>query len=718
MLAHWLNDRTAIPYSYLDEFNELRDYGAGKQDVLRYQKILLDESEDDETLSGWVNIMWDQFSVMPKFKHLIRGMFETQEHDVVASSIDPISLREKSLMKLRKWFKARYKPIIDAVYNMNNYKPQPEWLPNNVEELDLYEKGGGFKLAKEKNIEEGIEYTFYISDWKEIKRKIIDDFVDINCSAVKDYTDPYTRKVKVRYVDPANLIIQYSRHNDYRNAEWAGEIIKETISNIRKVTNLTEEQLKNIAHFYNGRNGNPELDSWLDEDLRTETGWAYDGFTIDVLDAEKKSINSKYFTRRTNRYGDTLFYEQEEEKVYDTPKKKTEIKKYQVVYRAKWIIGTDHIYDFGLQYDVPRPGKKEVELSFKFYKLPGRSLVSLARPNLDQLSLTFYKLQNALAMASPPGIAVEYTSLMNMKLGGDKMEPLDILSIRRGQGDLIYKLTTAGGRPNIPGGMRPIQELEGGMGRQLQEYIQLFELNLEFIRDLTGINKIADASTPDPNQSVGGSELAVAATSNALRPIYSGYIRLKEKVARSASLRLQVLLRYSKKAYQGYIPVIGSAGVKVITVDADIVDMDCAIRIVARPTERRKQVLLEAAKAALMPDKDGYTGLEYKDFLIIERMVEEGNLKFAEMYMAARSEKNKEEQRRLQQENMKLNAENEQKTAVVKSQEVMKQKKFENDLKKEYEAFKKQLDDDSAAKEHQYKMEEIQLEKSLTPETQ
>ena len=718
MVAMWVTDRCGIPYSKMNEFRELRDYGAGTQSVDRYQKILLDESEDDDELTGFVNIMWDNFSVMPKFKHIIRGMFENQEHDIVASAIDPLSLQEKSVNKLRKWFKARYKPLLDAVYDMTGYKPPQEWLPENVQELELYERGGGFKLAKEKNIEEGITYSLYISDWKEIKRKILDDFVDINCAAVKDYTDPYTRKVKVRYIDPANLIIQYSKHWDYRNAEYGGEIIRETISNIRKVTDLTEDQLRTIAQFYNGRNGNPNIDSWMEDDLQTNTGWAYDSFMIDVLDAEKKSINSKYFTRRTNKYGETLFYEQPDEKIYDRPGKKTEIKKYQVVYRAKWIIGTDFVYDFGLQYDVPRPGKKEVEISYKFYKLPGRSLVSLARPNLDQLSLTWYKTQNAIAMAANSGIAVEYTSLQNMKLGGNKMEPLEVLSVRRDTGDLVYKLTTVGGRPNVPGGIRPIQELEGGIGRQLEEYIKLFEINVEFIRDLTGINRIADASTPDPSQSVGGSQLAVAATNNALRPIYAGYIRLKEKAAKSMALRIQMLVRHDKKAYSGYIPVMGSSGVKILSVGADDVDMDCAIRIVARPTEKRKETILETAKAAMIPDRDGYVGLEYRDFLIIERMVEEGNLKFAEMYLAARSEKSKERQEKLQKENMEYNAKMAQQTEQVKSQEAMRQKQFESELSQKEKILESELEIKVEERKHLMKMEEIRLEKSLTEPAQ
>jgi hypothetical protein len=434
---------------------------------------------------------------------------------------------------------------------------------------------------------------------------------------------------------------------------------------------------------------------------------------IDVMDAEWFSVNSKNFTKRTNSRGETLMYEEKDGKFYDTETKKTIQSKFKVVYRAKWIVGTEYVYDYGLQYDVPRPGKKEVELSFKFYKLPGRSIVSLSVPNLDQIQLTWLKMQNALAMSANSGVAVEYTSLMNMKLGGEKMEPLEILSIRRDTGDLIYKMTTHMGKQNIPGGMRPIQELTGGIGPQLQEFITLFDLNLNFIRDLTGINQIADASNPDPNQSVGGAEMAIAATNNALKPIYAGYIRLKELVARACAIRMQVLVRHDKKAYEGYIPVVGGAGVKILSVGAETLDADWEIQIQAKPTQQRKQLILESAMKAMQPDKDGYVGIEEQDFMMIERLLEAGNEKLAEIMLSFRSKKNKERQLQIQRENMELDGKREQESAQIKSELARKEKEFESELKKSEESHKADLELRNEKEKHGFKMEEITLEKTL-----
>lgn len=713
--ASWVTDQTGTHYSKQTEMYDLRKYGAGEQNIKKYQDILLDPSENGKDTEGYLNINWDIFSVMPKFKHIIRGIFEEQEHAIVATAVDPKSIEDRDLQKLRKWFKGRYKPVIDAVNSLSGKKPEPEWLPESVDELELYQSTGGFKMAKETEIEEALTYTFYISEWKEIKRKMLDDFADINCSAVKDFTDPYTKKAKIRYVDPAKLIIQYSRHWDHRNSEFAGEIIQESITNIRKNTNLSEEELRTLAQTYNGRNSNRNLENWDPDSLSlmNNSGWKYDNFYVDVLDAEWFSVNEKFFTTRTNERGDTLTYQEFSGKRYDTEKKKTTSKRYKTVYRAKWIIGTDFVYDDGIQYDIPRPGKKEVELSFKFYKLPGRSIVSLAMPNLDQIQLTWLKLQNALAMSANSGIAVEYTSLMNMTLGGKKMQPLEILSIRRDTGDYIYKLTTHQGRQNTPSGMRPVQELTGGIGPQLNEFISLFDLNLNFIRDLTGINQIADASNPNPNQSVGGAEMAIAATNNALKPLYSGYIRLKEMVARSAALRIQLLMRYDNDAYQGYIPAIGGAGVKILSVGTDVIDADFSIMIQAKPTQQRRQMILEAAIKATQPDRDGNIGIETQDFMMIERLLESGNEKLAEITLAHRTRKNKEKQLQIQRENMQLDSENQQKAAIVKSQEEMKKLEMDYQFKTQFEEKKSDLESKRNAELHQYKLEELALQNHL-----
>ncbi len=719
MYAAWVTDRTGVPFSQIEELWNLRRYGAGNQPVSKYQKILLDESEPGADSEGYLNINWEIFSVAPKFKYVVVGMFEQQDHNIVATAVDPASTKLKEDAKFMKWFKSQFKDKLQQIDSgMGNIQNNSEYLPGSVEELELYSQMGGFKLAKEMKIEQGLDYTFHISDWKETKRKILHDFLDINKAAVKDYLDPYTRKVKTRYVDPLAFIGQYSRHWDHRNMEYGGELIKESVSNIRKNTDITESELRNLAQFYNGRNGNGNFSSWTEGDLQIDTGgWKYDNFQIDVMDCEWFSVNSKYLSKRPNDYGETYLYEEKWGKNVNNKKKTTEVKNIKVVYRCKWLVGTDRTYDFGLQYDVPRPGKKEVELSYSFYQLPGRSMVSLMVQNLDSLQLTWLKLQNAIAMSANSGIAVEYTALSNVKLGGNKLEPLELLSIRRDTGDLIYKSTTHRGQMNIPAGIRPIQELTGGLGPQLAEFISIIDLNINLIRSLTGINQVADASSPDPEQSVGGSELAVAATNNALRPIYSGYIRLKEFTARKCALRIQLVVKHDKKAYEGYIPVLGRMGVKTLSIGADDVDANYFIKIEARPTEAMKQEIRKAAIEAMQPSRDGHSAIEYPDYLLINRALSDGNLKFAEGYLSHKSSKSKKESIAKEEKMMKMNGENAQKQAQAKGEQDRLKVEQETASKIKVETAKADLEDRNNERDHEREMERIALEISIKPET-
>ena len=712
MYAQWKQNKTAVPFSYIDEIRSLRELADGRQNILQYQKILLDESEDNGDMKGYMNINWDVFSVMPKFLRVVEGMMEQTDHQVVATAVDPSSTEEKETAKLDMTYRMKFKEALQYIDKNLGIDRSGDYVPDTMEELNLYDGAGGFKLAKETELEQGLDYSFYISDWREVKKKVIRDLCVINCACTKDLTDQYVKKVKSRYVDPAYFVGQYSRHADHKNMEYGGEIIQVLISDIRKLCpGIKEEELLRLASEYSGVGTNVTQDI-LSYNESTKSA-NYDSYLVDVMDSEWFSVNSKYRTTRLTSYGTKLSYDEEYGKVYNTEKKKTEKYDIKVVYKCKWIVGTEHPYDFGLQYDVPRPGKKEVSLSYHFYKLPYRSLVSLSEAHLHSMAMTYFKLQNAIAMASPPGIAIEFTALQNMTLGKNKMQPLDLLKIKRQTGDLIYKATTHRGLTNTPGSYKPIQELAGGIGNQLVEFLKVFEFETNAIRDLTGINQIADASAPNPEMSVGGSELSLAATNNALRPIYSAYIDIKEKTAKNMALRMQLLIKHDKEAYAGYMPVIGTIGVKVISVGADVVDANYYIKYEAKPTNERKNSIKDAAIKAMNPDRDGIIGIELPDFLMIERLLESGNLKYAEAYLNYKTKKNKERQLNLQRENMKLDSEREQSAIKLKSELVTSEEKIKTDEQIRLYDAKKSIDEKFAQLEHERKKELLGLQSTL-----
>ena len=268
MFSAWIRDKTALPYSLLNEYASLRAYGAGKQDPEIYQDLLLgpedNQNKGNTEREGWLNINWDIFSPAVKFKNVVIGIMEGQEHDIQATAIDPISGDEREEKKWDLWFQAQYKEGLQYIdRNMGIQRSQDEFIPENLQELNIYEELGGFKLKKEYAMERGIDFTLYISDWKEIKRKLFNDLMDIGATGTKDYVDKFTGKVRCRYSNPSRLIIQYSKHYNHRNSEGAGEVIPMKIVDIRgEAPDISEDDLREIAFQYQGITGTRHWQRW------------------------------------------------------------------------------------------------------------------------------------------------------------------------------------------------------------------------------------------------------------------------------------------------------------------------------------------------------------------------------------------------------------------------------------------------------------------------
>lgn len=724
MFAKFIRENPVLPFSEFADIHINRLYARGQQSIRKYKDMLVPPETDangvpvqldglENARKGYMNVIWEIFSFMPKFKAVVMGMFEDVDYDAKASAIDEVSGAERDEIKFNLWFESEYRDFLTQTREaIGMPQPKHEYLPRTKQELELFQNLGGIKLKTELGIERSLKYTFYISDWPEVKRKMIEDVFENNKCAAKDYYDPVDGKVKVRYVDIARLVHQYSTRRDYKNIDWAGEVVQYTISQLREETNLSEEELVAIGRQYIGYMDNP-----TDEDgykrLYASRGvdncyHGLDDFKIEVFDAEFITYNHKMRDKRTTASG---------EDVYDwdyqgnKKEKKTENReripvRLRMVHRVKLIIGTGHIFDWGPQYDIPRPTKKEANLSYHIYQLPGRSMTNMAIPNIDQIQLTFLKLQNALVMAAPPGVSIEVGSMEKITIGGKIQSPLDIMEIRRQTGDTLWRATTHKG---VMSGYQgdPVKETDGGIGGFLNECIALFDVNFQFIRDITGISQFADASTPDKNQPVKTAMMALQGTNNALKNIFVAVATTKERVATNAAARIQMRVKYTQKAYEAYLPVMGTQQLQVFKLTPDMANAVFGITIELRPTEEMKQDLKMAALEMSRPGQNGKPSITYSDYLMIVYYLDKGEYRYAQALLSYKEKLNKEEERKIQEENMKMTGENnialEQKRLETKQAEIDAQKKA--DIEIDTNATDNMIRLEAA--KHQFKLEEI-----------
>lgn len=712
----YLRNNTGLCYSDIERYNELRAYGNGEQSTDKYKDILVGKKEHDQrggqgyVRKGYMNVDWDILAIAPNFKSVVLGTFEEVEHDVYADGVDEMSSQTRENAKWNLWFEnemagliREFEGIVGPTGNPPNY------VPKTIEELNMFAEMGGFRLKSEMSIEEGIRYTLAISEWKEIKRKLFEDLFDIGVAGVRDDVNPQTQKVQVRYCDAARCVIPYTRASDYKNMPFAGEFVEYTISEIRSLEIFSEEELAEIAKSYENRldNVDPRITGWK---YREDGVYWYDNWKIWVLDCEYKSSDNKYTTKRVNKRGQELAYEGKYGKVYNREDRKTIVTAREMVYKCKWIVGTKYCFDYGHQFDIPRPVPSQANLSFHFYKVKGRSKVDMMRPVLDQMQITWLKLQNALAMAAPKGLAIEVATLTNVSIGANKLGPLEILKIRQHNGSLLYQAATHRGYTASPASYKPIQELEGGIGTQLTEFIVLFDKHLETLRGITGINRVADASSPKGEDGLGVSQIAQAATVTALKPLYSAYITIKERCAQNIALRVQLLVKFNKVYKTGYYHVMGRAMTNTLEIGSEVNNAMFGIRIEVRPSVQERQTIMNAALESMKAGKNGYIGISMSDYLLVNNFIELGMLKFARAYLSA-----KENELTAQQEQQKSEAIKQQGEQLVQQQQQKDQgaqSLVQLELQKEITIMKAQdeIDTKKRAEEHQYKMEEIVLQ--------
>lgn len=669
--SEYLRDQTATHFSTRENFSEFRAYGKGRQRVDDYKDRLAVDKKSSQKRKGYMNVDWSVVPIILKYKQVIHGMFNTIEHDVDAIATDGVSGDERFDQKYGDYYRKKLDEILKPLdQQMGVEDPFQEksndFVPDTLEELEIWEQMGSFKLKFETAIEKMINHALNEdSDWKSLKYKLLEDLMDLNIIATKSYVDPVSQKIKARYVDPEYLIIQKSKTYDFRDSEFAGELYKVPLSKIVATGEFKDEELKTIQRVNDGVNSNNDLYPY--EYFEEKDRGRMNDYKVLVMDCEIITTDRKYNEIRKTKRGDKVIHDAEFGKVTQKENRQTKVKDVRVVRKMKWIVGTDLVYDWGLQNDVPRQNGTDPLLSFNVYKLNGKSMIEKCIPFIDQFQLTYLKFQNSLMQMKNPGIAIEWSALDNISLGGKLMSPKELLTIKRDTGDLLYKMTTHRGN-YTNNGAKPFQELQGGMGAQLQEYITMFEHYRREISDITGVTPQASASEPKAGVGLGVSNIALLGTSNALKPMMDAYTICKERTSLSLGLRAQILLSYSKRAREIYKPILGETATEVLGMAKELSLRQLGIKLRVRPTEEEKTAVIQSAQVALQAGKNGEPGITMSDFILITRMVSNGDLRMAEAMIHVRTEKRKKEAIQQSQQTVKIQAEENKQLEQLKLQ--------------------------------------------------
>jgi len=669
-------------YNKKYEIEVIKNYAQGNQSITKYKPLLEVSEESNDT---WLNIDWSIIPIIPKFRKIAISKMMANDYNIVATPIDSLAQDEASQWYIDAKAKVMMREVVAQEAPQLLEAPAIEKEPGDPVDMEELEMQAAYtykhKIATE--AEQGIKLIFEQNDITECRKRVFEELFDTGVAGYREWIDE-NNKIRVRPVRTDNTIVSFCKNADFSDKFYAGEIVEMSIADLRKVAGnqFSEEDYKQIATKIKGEYGNPTTIS----DYYVNYSYGYDRYKVRVLDIEFYSVNDLVYEERVNRRGNLVFgrasYD-DQNKVKDKFKR-TSVK---VVYKAKWIIGTDFMFDFGLCTDMKRAKSSisDTEMSFHlrssdFFDMRAVGKMEQMIPIADAIQLSWYKLQNAINQSIPGAWDIDLDALEDIPLGngGKKLDPKEIITMFFQRGLIVSRRRNMMGSNQNGAVVNYIQNNSfaevGVYWNQIQQYIQL-------LRDITGLNELTDGSTPNPRTLTTVARMAGESSNNAMGDITYAERRLIEKLAENVILRLQDVVQRGE--VNGYIRSLGNNSIEFIKASENLSLYEFGIMVESKPTDEQKMTLLNHLE-------------QYRQMGIIEpeddiMIRNTNNLKVAEQLLAYRVKKRKTEKQAEAMQAQQMNGQIQQQSAMVAEQAKQQTLQMEFQMKMELEKMKGEI---------------------------
>jgi len=656
-----------------DRYNLNKLYSLGKQPNDIY-KPMFELSEDDN--SSFINLDLTPPAVLPKFRRLVNNKHSKVNFTINAQAIDEYALEdrleyeavEQANIKMRKMLAELGLPE-DVLDSGEIDQPREE------EELAI-KMEFGYKHNMAIDVEKKVDAVFTESRIRDMLTVIRERLFDSGIAGFKAFTDKKTGRVGFRIVDPNNLVVSPTTDPFFRDIWYAGESILMTIEEIRREAKMcghefNEQELEEIAARHMGKFGNPGA-----YNTGSIGSYSYDSTKVPVFDGEFLSSNKYWYEKRIDKRGNPVIGKVKE------PKNK-EGREYMddedlVVFKFKWIIGTEMMFNYGLKSDIYRKADRawDTHLSYilcapELNAMETNPMIEQMIPIVDQVVLAWYKLQNVIAKARPKGILIEIGALEDISLGdGGKgeMTPLSILDMFTQTGVLVYRKLDAAGNPT---NYRPVEELNNGLGNEAAEYFAVIDKYMSYLGSIIGMNEVTDGTTPDPRLLNGVAGMAQEATSNALHHLIIAERYLIEQLADEVAVRVHDSMVFKKDSV--YRNIVAPSGIKSFKQNVGPLHRVYGIAVEYDADTQEKQLLQQKIQIAIERDQ-----ITLADSIAIERV---RNLKQAELLLAYKIKKNMERKMKEEQARVQANADASAQAAQVAEQAKQQTLQLEGQVK-------------------------------------
>jgi len=676
-------------------YEVIKSYAMGNQSINKYRPLLgvAEESKED-----WLAIDWTVIPIVPKFRRIAIGKLNKIGYNIDATPIDSLANDEVEDFFAKSKAKLLMREQAMKVDPALLEDPVLQLEPNeakDMEELEI-QMNYTFKHQMAIEAEQGIKLVLEQNEAEKMREKIKEDLFDYGVAGYKEYIDS-NGAIKIRNINPRNILINNCKNNDFSDASYVGEIIEMTIADLKQMAgnSFTPDQYEDIAKNVIGKYGNPK--EWPSSLSVYNKG--YDKFRIRLLDLEFFSVNEMVYEQRVDRRGNKIYARSRYE---DKNKRKEKFDRvaYKVVYKGKWIIDTQYLFDYGLCTDMKRAKSSlmDTKLSYhicapEFWDMRAYGMMEQLIPIADAIQIAWYRMQNAINQARPKGIVIEMGALEDIPLGagGKKLSPMKVLDLYNKTGTLVYRKADAQGRMT---NYKPIEELENGLGRDVMNYYQIIQNHIQMLRDITGMNEMTDGSTPDPRTLTTVAKLAYEGTNNSLAHIISGEKKLLESLANAIILRLQDVAAVG--GVKGYVRSLGANTMRFFQVSPNLSLHEFGIFIEDKPTDEQRGMLMQQVQAG---QANGM--LDIEDAIIIQNT---DNLKVAQQLLAYKIKKRREQAQQEAMQQQQQNAEVQMQSAQAAEQAKQQTLQVEAQVKSQLIQVEKELEGKLLEMKYQYEL--------------
>lgn len=646
-------------------FAENRTFAAGKQPIQTYLDLL----GADGKLS-FMNVDYHPRPIAPKFRDILVNDIMARMETVDCTGLSVAIQQRKDQRKTEMAFKMKHGDFIQAAEKSSGMKFSDngeDFTPENEDELELWSQLND-KEKEELLMSDGVSFIMYNNDWNSIKKEVAEDLVDTGLGAVWTFFDG-RRRIRCKRIRSEYLVYGTTNTLNFRNIPYVSHLERISVLDVRAMyPKYPEEELYKLAYQFKGLYGNP--DNLVDFIVDFELAYTrpYDSWLIDVLFFRYKVIKSIDYTKGVDKNDNPIFEYRKSDG--SNPRKQPYTAQIPTWYEGAWLIGAEDVLSWGEMKNLIRNNEdvEDVASGYGIYMLNNNgdmlpmSPMQSIRSSIVQMDLSILRMQHTIATTPPNGINMDIDAITEINLGSGigKVGPMKLREIYTQTGDTYFSSSKISGeRSNL----KPIEQNISSFGDKLQQYIAVYNFELNCIRDYLGINEVKDGSGVNPRLGLGVMNGQVAASNMSTAHIYGGFVSIMTDTAKAMAILLWDALN-TPETNDMYVKLLGKENSDFIRYNKEITKSNYLTKITVNMSQQDRQFLEQNIDIALQQGK-----ILLEDALMVRKYADY-NIEYAIRYLSFMEKK----RAKMAQQAQMQAAQQQQQATAQQAQQMMQEK--------------------------------------------